>query len=298
LTTFVLAAVVFIAVAITAYFLGLAANKADQDAGRALREMLLTRAAGKLSTDEFEQRQRALHDSLSGVATPSRNRVIHLVPPVLLGITVAALYAWVSPSVQEASTPKTTAAVPARPASSAMPAQPGGDLEQMTRRLAERLKREPGDGPGWALLARARSEMRQYHEAEEAFSQAAKILPPDAALLADWANARASAQAGKWDKAALDLIARALAAEPNNLKALSLAGKAAYAREDYAQAITYWQKMKAGATADSIDAKEADAGIAEARARLSGVPATAPAAVPSAGPATSTMDRIENTKRR
>ena len=116
--------------------------------------------------------------------------------------------------------------------------------------------------------------MRQYREAEEAFTQAAKILPPDAALLADWASATVSANDGKWDKPALDLIARALAADAKDLKALSLAGKAAYAREDYAQATTYWQRMKAVSTPGTMEAKEADAGIAEARARLQGGKAT------------------------
>jgi cytochrome c-type biogenesis protein CcmH len=155
-------------------------------------------------------------------------------------------------------------------ATNAMTDRPGGDLEQMTKRLAERLKKQPGDGPGWTLLARSYLELRQYREADEAFSQAAKILPPDAALLADWANAKVSASDGKWDKAALDLIARALAADAKDVKALSLAGKAAYAREDYAQASTYWQRMKAVATPGTMEAKEADAGISEARARLQG----------------------------
>jgi cytochrome c-type biogenesis protein CcmH len=287
-TTFAIAAVVFIALAIIAYWCGVAASKADREAIHSLREILLLRSAGKLSAEEFDLRQAALHTLLTGTAWQSRNRFINFIPPVMVSIVAAGLYAGSSQPVLDVPVSKVTTATsaPTQPATTAMADRPGGDIEQMTRRLAERLKREPGDGPGWTLLARAYLELRQYREAEEAFAQAAKILPPDATLLAEWATARVSAQSGKWDKTTLDLIARALASDPKHSKALSLAGKAAYAREDFAQATVYWKRMKETAAPDSMEAKEADAGIIEARARMSG----------KSGPDATSMSRIETTK--
>lgn len=290
-TTFLLAAAGFVAIAVTAYLFGIAATKVDQEATRALRELVHLRAAGKLGTEEFEQRQTALHASLTSEGWHARSKFIFVIPPIMVSVIAAGFYAATNPPAQDGPLPKATTtipatALPAENATNAMAPRPGGDMEQMTKRLAERLKREPGDGPGWTLLARAYLEMRQYREAEEAFTQAAKILPPDAALLADWADARVSAQGGQWDKVTLDLITRALAAGPKHSKALSLAGKAAYAREDYAQATIYWQRMKAAAASDSMEAKEADAGITEARARMSG----------KSGPGVSTMSRIKTAK--
>jgi cytochrome c-type biogenesis protein CcmH/NrfG len=107
-----------------------------------------------------------------------------------------------------------------------------GDLNELARQLAEKLKRDPGNGQGWALLARSYVNLQQFADAEQAFEKAAKILPRDAALYADWAEARVMAQGLKWDKRSMELLGQALAADPKNPKALSLAASEASARGD------------------------------------------------------------------
>jgi len=86
------------------------------------------------------------------------------------------------------------------------------------------------------------------------------------------------------------LVERALAVDPTHWKALALAGTVAFERNDYAQAVAYWERMKATVPPGSPLAGSIDASIAEAR-QLGGLkpaPAAAPAAVASAPVAANT----------
>ena len=75
------------------------------------------------------------------------------------------------------------------------------------------------------------------------------------------------------------MIQRALQVDPVNLKALSLAGSAAFERKDYQGAISSWQKILGLIPADSPVVSSINASIAEARGL---------AAHPSAGSVAST----------
>ena len=140
--------------------------------------------------------------------------------PVSIALASAALYAWLG-NGKTGAAPMTF--MPAAPVGVELPVRPGGDLESMSSRLASRLAREPGDSAGWALLGRAYAEMRRYSEAEEALAKAAALLPKDASVLADWAEAHFFARGRNWDPKTGELVKRALAVDPANAKALALA---------------------------------------------------------------------------
>ncbi len=141
----------------------------------------------------------------------------------------------------------------------------GGDLSDAAKRLAAKLMKNPSNGDGWLLLARSYSQLRQPKEAADAYAKAAKLLPPDAAVFADWADSLVTSRETKWDKESADIVSRALATDPKNVKALALAGSEAFSRKDYSAAITFWTRMKAEAKPDSMDAKLASANISEAQ---------------------------------
>ena len=171
--------------------------------------------------------------------------------------------------------------------------QQAGDLHDLATKLAEKLARDPKNGQGWALLARSYANIQKFGEAAAAFEKAAKLLPRDAALLADWADARVMSQDRKWDKQALQLVEQALAADPKNLKALALAGTEATGRGDYRKAATYWSRMKAAAPAGSPELQQAEANLAEAQSMAGGkgaAPENPPA--PSSGAAPSLSGRV------
>jgi len=150
-------------------------------------------------------------------------------------------------------------------------------IEAMVDKLAARLKENPGDIEGWTMLGRSYSVLGKHPQAMEAFKQAVSLRPGDAVLLADYADSMAMVNGRNLEGEPSRLIARALQADPNNLKALSLAGTAAFMRKDYALALRHWEKMQQVAP-DSDFARQIQGGIDEAR-RLAG------AADPNARPA-------------
>ena len=94
--------------------------------------------------------------------------------------------------------------------------------------------------------------------------------PRDAQLLADLADVlamtRGGAGAGNLQGEPEQLVLRALEIDPKNLKALALAGTAAFERKDYSSAVRYWERMLPLVPADSEDARSIQGSLAEARA--------------------------------
>jgi len=90
-------------------------------------------------------------------------------------------------------------------------------------------------------------------------------MPRDAQLLADYADALAMAQGRRLQGEPEKLIARALAIDPLNVKALLLAGTAAFNRNDYAGAVRHWERVLGAVPGESEMAQRIRASIAEAQ---------------------------------
>ena len=82
----------------------------------------------------------------------------------------------------------------------------------------------------------------------------------------------------------MELVERALKADPTHWKALAIAGTAAFDRKDYKGAVDYWERLRASQPADSPIVQQITTGINEAR-QLAGMPPSAPVAQ-KAAPAT------------
>ena len=249
-------------------------NGHTQNVSADLRALLVAQAEGKITAEEFNQRQAALHAAL---LTPSaRNLSLRslALPAIIAVAVIAAAGFYFLRGSPKASDLTQGALITAMPSSSQIKpaARTGGDMNEMVKRLADKLAKDPSYGEGWALLGHSYIEVHQYAEATTAFARAAAILPPNAALLADWADAYVMSHERKWDKESRDIVKRALAADPRHLKTLALAGSEAFDRGEYKEAIAYWNRMKAAAPANSMDAKLADANIQEATTRMTGKP--------------------------
>ena len=178
------------------------------------------------------------------------------------------------------------------------------ELTTMVDKLAARMKEQPDDPTGWKLLARAYSAMGRYKDAVAAFGEASARSPQqDPALLADWADALAMQKQTLQGEPA-QLVARALAIDPRNQKALSLSASAALERKDYDTAIAEWRKLQAQFAPGSEEAKEVAAMIAEAEAAKGGgsslaggaasvASAPAIATAPPAQPAGANVPRVD-----
>lgn len=150
-------------------------------------------------------------------------------------------------------------------------------MAAMVDRLAERLQAEPGNAEGWAMLARSYTVLGRHADAVKAYAKAAALVPGDADLLADYADALAVLNKGQLAGEPIRLVTRALKADPRNLKALALAGTHAYERKDYPGAVRYWQQLVDNGAPDHELVKQMAPALAQARAQA-GLPAQAPKA--------------------
>lgn len=148
-------------------------------------------------------------------------------------------------------------------------------IEAMTQKLEARLKDQPDDADGWAMLGRTYAALGRHEQAAPAFKRAMALRPDDAAVIADYADALAMVNGRNLEGEPSRLIERALKVDPNNLKALSLAGTVAFYRKDYAGALRHWEKM-AQIAPNSEWVQQIQGGIDEAR-KLMGGPAVAAA---------------------
>jgi cytochrome c-type biogenesis protein CcmH len=151
-------------------------------------------------------------------------------------------------------------------------------IVSMVDSLAQRLKGKPDDIEGWSMLARSYNALGRFGEAADAYAQLLKrVTPDDAELLADYADTLAMAHNKSLRGEPEQLIARALAADPANVKALALAGSAAFERKAYREAVQQWRKVMALVAPESEMGRSTMNGIREAEA-LAGDPVSAAAA--------------------
>lgn len=137
-----------------------------------------------------------------------------------------------------------------------------GDMEPLLEILKSKLEKNPDDGTGWALLARSYVELRRHAEAVPAYEKAAKAIPDDPQLLADYADALAvvnNSLSGKPE----ELAKQALKLDPHHVKALLLAATAAFNRKDYKVAITHWEQLQKDLPADSEVMPDVKAALSE-----------------------------------
>lgn len=116
-------------------------------------------------------------------------------------------------------------------------------IEANVASLARRLEQNPNDGQGWIMLARSYGSLEKYSEAASAYAKATALKSDDAELWADYAFALAMQNGRRLQGQPVELIKKALKIDPENPKALELAGSAAFEAGDYKEAITHWQKL-------------------------------------------------------
>ncbi len=157
------------------------------------------------------------------------------------------------------------------------------DAEQiaaMTDRLVARLSTHPDDADGWSMLARSYVAMGRPSQAIAAFVKAEALRPRDPDLLADHADVLAMSRGRQLAGEPTELVRRALEIDPDNNKALALAGTAAFDRMDYGSAATYWERLAQVEPPDGPFASQVEAGIAEARRLGKLPPSEAPLSMP------------------
>jgi len=137
--------------------------------------------------------------------------------------------------------------------------------ETALKELKDKLAQNPQDKESWLLLARSYMKMERYADAAKAYDKLTQLAPNEAPLWAEFADAQAMANGQSLAGQPTLLLNKALEIDPNNDKALALAGSAAMERGDYPAAVGYWEKVIKLVPKDSEDAKMIEGGIRQAR---------------------------------
>lgn len=189
--------------------------------------------------------------------------------------------------------PRAISGMPAAVEAAAGHAAQAEQILAMAEKLAQRLKTNPEDGTGWAMLGRTYAYLGRSDDALNAFEEGIKRLPKDARLLADYADVYAGTKgggslAGEPEK----LIRRALALDPNQPKALALSGTIAFQKKDFSAAARDWERALAALPDDGEFSKQISAALAEARAALGQTPPKSSGARPAPAAATAVSGTV------
>ena len=269
---------------------------------RQLQQLKELHAGAVLGDAQYEESRRALErklvdlvlssDSVTAAVAPAASaprpsRALLVALATVVVVIAAAGYWWTGSPGQAGIAPAQTVAGESTAEGGGGPqGQPHAmsfeQIANMAEKLAERLKEHPDDAVGWAMLARSYAVLGRNDDAVPAYAKAVALRGDDAALLADYADVLAVKNNRKLDGEPMKLITRALELDPANVKALSLAGTAAFDRKDYATAVKHWEKIVKAGPADSPEVQQMQSNIAEAR-DLGKLPLStaAPAALPA-----------------
>ena len=192
---------------------------------------LLNKAQYEIAKSDIERR--ALEENQATANPLSANTLsnkLSLTIAVLVPLGILLVYLWVGNPQALLQDPQLNNGQPT-------PAQ----IEAMVDKLAARMKENPTDVGGWLMLGRSYATLNRLPEAQSAFKKAIELDPKNADAMADLADLIAFMQQSA-DGQPKELIKAALTIDPNNVKALALAGSAAYESKDYLKAIDYWQR--------------------------------------------------------
>jgi cytochrome c-type biogenesis protein CcmH len=278
MATFLVFAALMIAAALAFVVVPLVRNSratTTADTARRLRALEEAHASGLLDASEYAAKRDALAKSAPTATAPARRSQAAFASllgvALLLPLSALLLYRLVG--TPEALDPANLAPPQAE--------HSAGDMDKAIAGLAAKLKQEPNDPQGWALLARAYQAMNRVEESRDALKQAHEHAPDDHDLAVEYAQAIALAApdhrlAGD-ARALLDAV---LKKDPKNQRALWLSGIADYQDEKFPEAIATWKTLLPMLEPDSDVARSVRNEIADAEARRDGREPPAPEQAP------------------
>ena len=282
------------------------------DIKQQLRKLQELHDSGSMTTQAFDEARAplersildwALRDTPTGAGgaesaspaefpSPQRSRKVLAMSAVAAVVLVAAAYGWLTKSPlhkTDSGLAEIQNRIPMGAGGAGATAPPhatnSDQIGTMVDKLAARLKDNPADAAGWAMLARSYGVLARTDEAVSAYAQAEKLTKNDAGLLVDYADALAVKNNRVLAGEPMKLIERALKMDPRNVKGLAMAGTEAFERKEYAKAVKYWDNMSEIGGADNMFVKQIQPRLDEAR-QAAGMPAKAPAK--SVAPASAT----------
>jgi cytochrome c-type biogenesis protein CcmH len=156
-----------------------------------LKSLIEANSAGNLDSERYAAHRAAIGETLLEYIGSEPK---HAAPTMYAALAVAILvplaafggYKWIGASPDLAS-PDSHAQDST--AQAAMPIDHGADMQAAIARLADKLRQNPDDAQGWALLGRTYKATQHYPEARDAFKHAVDAAPGDSGLEREYAAA-------------------------------------------------------------------------------------------------------------
>lgn len=249
-------------------------SQQQYDEGRATleRRLLDLVLSGPATPALHSNESKKLDTPATGVSTRPSWRFIVILATSVLAVAAAGYWWKGAPDLASGSAAQVSKDAVADSAGAAPHATNFDQIAAMTEKLAARLKDQPNDAEGWAMLARSYSVLGKHPDALKAYEKAVALRKDDATLLADYADSLAVRNDRSLSGEPMKLVERALKLDPKNLKALSLAGTYAFDKKDYAGAVKNWEQVVQFGANDNALVQQVQSGLAEAR-QLAGLPA-------------------------
>ncbi|MEO7936110.1 MAG: hypothetical protein ABIR27_07620 [Dokdonella sp.] len=246
MTVFVILAAAMLALALAFPLLPLLRQRQNASAGigggdpKRLKALDDALAAGVIDDDEYRSKRAAMSSAASPVSANKGRRLsmaAALAVAIVLPIGAIILYQLKGESA---------ALDPARLMASTAPnaEEHGVDMDQAVAGLVAKLKENPANADGWALLGRAYQSMGKFTESRDALKHAFDLMPDNHDLTVEYAQALALTNEGRRIAGeSRQLIEGVLKADPDHQRALWLIGISDYQAADYNAAITAWNRL-------------------------------------------------------
>jgi cytochrome c-type biogenesis protein CcmH len=140
-----------------------------------------------------------------------------------------------------------SADMPSQDASDPQAAEVAGLVAQLEHRMAER----PADPVGWRLLGHAQAGLGRWSDSARSYARAVAAGGGDAETLAAWGEALVFAAGGTVSPPAVEVLRRALEADPREPRARYYQGLARLQAGDTPGALALWRALAADAPKDA-----------------------------------------------
>ena len=184
------------------------------------------------------------HSAGDAAASAQGSRKTGRIAAVIIGIAIPvftiSVYQWLG--MPQSISPATRAAISTETSNAKSPSAMSDQVNAMVTQLAQRLKDNPDDPEGWAMLGRSYLVLGRPDDAVKSYEKAIALSNNDPNIMVDYADALAMASGEQsLEGKPMELIQQALTLDPNNQKGLWLAGTAAYEKGNFQQALDYWR---------------------------------------------------------
>jgi cytochrome c-type biogenesis protein CcmH len=174
-------------------------------------------------------------------AGPTRERMLGIWVLVMMPLAGLLLY-------QQVGNPKAINQPTVTPQQQQTSQQPHDSrqpqMDEMVASLQKRMEENPDDPEGWVILGRTLKTMQRYAEAETALRNANRLLPDNALVMVELAEASLFASGSPQVSDEMrQLLEAALKIDPQQQKGLWLLGMAAAQDGDHAKAVSIWQQL-------------------------------------------------------